>query len=150
VIHGGVGTTHISNSHHPVSATVNGTVYPSVWLFGGLGFLGEPFVVPPGQAGAFNSFQTTFTMNGHLEGFSDIDGLEPAGARLFAVDVTGSGVADIGPYRATSDNVWNTFDGFASFTFEAASPVNPRADDDGQRALWLVSRGRGEPDVAAR
>ena len=53
VIHGGVGTTHINNSNHPVSATVNGTVYPSVWLFGGLAFLGEPFVVPPGKAGAF-------------------------------------------------------------------------------------------------
>ena len=53
VIHGGVTTTNTGNAHHPVSATVNGTVYPSVWLFGSLAFLGAPFVVPPAQAGAF-------------------------------------------------------------------------------------------------
>ena len=149
VIHGGLRTTNTANSHHPVSATVNGTVYPSVWLFGSLAFLGAPFVVPPGQAGAFiNDFQTTFTMNGHLEGFSDVDGTQPAGARLFAVDVTGSGVAHIGPYRATSDNVWNSFDGGASFLFEAASPSpTPEPATMVLLASGLVIAGAAVPGV---
>ena len=113
-------------AHHPVSATVNGTFYPSAWLFGRLDFLGAPFVAPPAKAGEyppyppFDSLRTTFVMNGHLEGYADIDQTIP----LFTTTVTGSGLASVSGYRAFEDNVWSSYgiDGGAFFEF---TPENP-------------------------
>jgi len=119
VISGTVRPQSILNN--PGNATISGTFYPSVWLFGSLDFVGAPFVAPPAQPGAVvSSFQTTFVMNGHLEGYANRNQTGP----LFAVAVTGSGLASAGPYLAFDDNRWISppSSGAVNFTFSAADP----------------------------
>src|SRR4029077_19241948 len=77
-------------------------------------------VAPPAQPGAFvNNFQTTFVMNGHLEGYANRNQTGP----LFALAVTGSGAASAGPYRVSNNNLWfSPPSGDVGFTFSTANP----------------------------
>ena len=117
IVRGSVGTVTLGNNFYPLDQTVNGTFYPQSWLFGGLDFVGEPFVAPPAPTGAFRNFSTPFVVNGHLEGYADSNRTAP----LFAVTVTGSGVAYAG-YRVVNEDVWDRlFDGGTTFRFSPAS-----------------------------
>jgi hypothetical protein len=76
------------------SATVNGTFYPTVYLFGGLDLLGAPFVPPAAPMNTFVTFSTPFTMTGNLFGCSGNTatmGTCGSSTMLFSQSFTGSG-----------------------------------------------------------
>jgi hypothetical protein len=82
----------------PQFQMVDGVSYSSVFLRGGLSFVGDRFIAPPitPDTPDFQFFGTSMVMTGHLEGFSTFDG---AGAPLFSIDVTGRGRMSFGPFR---------------------------------------------------
>jgi hypothetical protein len=85
----------VSAGAHPV--TVNGVTYEAL-LSGTLNFVTTPFTTPAPPAGATfgtrQTFETTFTMTGNVEGFAPAGptGFD-RGARLFSISVTGRGLA---------------------------------------------------------
>jgi len=112
-------TNYFQSQTQGRSATVNGTLYPHVWLSGGLRFVGAPFVTPVAPEGTFEFFNTTFVMNGNLSGYGDPSLQTPP---LFAVSLTGSGDASTGPFRSLGSLWLATQGGGESYRFSAASP----------------------------
>jgi hypothetical protein len=131
VIHGGSSPEYsCCGSFHPThNVMINGVLYPSVWLSGGVNFIGAPFVAPSAPEGTYRSFETTFMMTGQLQGYSEYRFLygQNGGVPLFDVELTGTGIVRTGPYRVVSDGHggfdWNQRGG-DSFTFTDSS-MNP-------------------------
>jgi hypothetical protein len=95
------------------TATVKGTYYSSVFLYGSLDLLGAPFVAPAAPMNTFRDFSTSFTMNGHLIGCATPGTFNGTayvcgGSTLFSEDFTGSGIASTGPLRALDDGSGGT------------------------------------------
>lgn len=82
----------------PQFQMVNGVSYSSVFLRGGLSFVGGPFIAPPitPDTPDFQSFGTPMVMTGHLEAFSTHFAEGPP---LFSIDVIGRGRMGFGPFR---------------------------------------------------
>jgi hypothetical protein len=113
----------------PTAQMVNGTVYPSVFVSGGLSFTAVPFVAPPPDGAASVAFTTPFDMLGHISGFADFDQTIP----LFSVQVTGSGTATLGAtvLAADPDYIGQSL----VYGFEAPAPVPEPA------SLFLLGTG---------
>jgi hypothetical protein len=88
------------NPTAPRAEQVAGAEYSRVFLTGSFSFAAEPFTAPTAPQNTFRTFQTPFTMVGHVTGFGT-----PAfdGAPLFSVDLTGRGTAVAGDMRAIAD-----------------------------------------------
>jgi len=72
-------------------------------------------------------------MNGHLEGYANRNQTDP----LFAVAVTGSGLAGAGPDRTSDNNLWfSPPSGGVGFTF---SPANPSPTEEPATMVLLAS-----------
>lgn len=82
----------------PQFQMVNGVSYSSVFLRGGLSFVGDPFIAPPitPDTPDFQFFGTPMIMTGHLVAFSTFSAEGPP---LFSIDVTGRGRMGFGPFR---------------------------------------------------
>ena len=107
---------------------VRGTTFDQVVLQGQFSFSVVPFIAPTAPDLSFRTFQTPFTMTGHVNGFPDTDP-RFTGSPAFSVDVTGSGIASLGPMRAISQNdgrtAWIINSGGLNFSFSAANPDPP-------------------------
>jgi hypothetical protein len=113
------------------TATVSGTVYPSVFLFGSLDLRGSPFVAATAPMNTNMIFSTSFTMNGYLIGCSSNSAtwngtVYTCGSSrtLFSQSLTGSGFATTSA-RAIDDPSGRTLwlsRGADNFTFSPASP----------------------------
>jgi hypothetical protein len=110
-----VGTSMVN---HPVPATVNGTTYSSVWVRGQLSVTAIPFTVPFKPVGTAHTFSTPITMTGEFFGFSD----QAMTDQVFAVSLTGSGVATVGPAQVVDPNTYVIRSGGMGYQFAAAVP----------------------------
>ena len=109
------------------SARVNGTFYPTVFLFGSLDLLGTPFFAPPAPMNTFVTFSTPFTMTGNLFGCSGntvSSGTCGSSTMLFSQSFTGSGTVTT-TQRAIDDDRGGTFylgRGADNFSFSDPGP----------------------------
>jgi hypothetical protein len=99
----------------PTAQVVNGTQYPSAFLFGEVFVRPVPFVAPPTNGDSESRLTTPFDMQGQISGFADFVRTMP----LFSVAVTGGGTASL------SARVFgNVYVGQGVFyRFEAPSPT---------------------------
>lgn len=111
-------TTVGSSVNHTVTVTVNGTTYSSVWVRAQFSVAASPFVVPHAAAGTSNFFSTPITMTGEFDGFTD----QAMTNQVFAVSLSGSGVASIGPMNAIGDDTFILRSGGLGFRFATAVP----------------------------
>ncbi len=93
-------TSGASVMSHPVSATVNGTTYSSVWVRGQFAIAVSPLTVPQEAVGTSHFFSTPMSMTGQFAGYSD----QQMTNQVFSVSLSGSGIASIGPMRLVSDD----------------------------------------------
>jgi hypothetical protein len=103
---------------HPVTVTVSGTTYSSVWVRGQFSVSAAPFVVPHESVGSSNFFSTPFTMRGEFDGFSD----QTMTNQVFAVSLSGRGVASIGPMKAVPGDTFIMRSGGMSYIFAGSVP----------------------------
>jgi len=75
----------------PAAQVVNGTRYPSAFLFGEVFVKTVPFVAPPISGDSESLLTTPFDMRGQISGFADFGRT----MSLFSVAVTGGGTASI-------------------------------------------------------
>jgi regulation of enolase protein 1 (concanavalin A-like superfamily) len=111
-------TTVGSSVNHTVTVTVNGTTYSSVWVRTQFSVAATPFVVPHAAAGTSNFFSTPISMTGEFDGFTD----QAMTNQVFAVSLSGSGVASIGPMNAIGEDTFILRSGGLSFRFATAVP----------------------------
>jgi hypothetical protein len=129
-------TVGTSTMNHPVSATVNGTTYDSVWVKGRFSVVATPFTVPSEPAGASPVFSTPMTMMGEFFGYSD----QAMTNQVFAMSLSGSGVATIGPMRAISSDTYLLNCCALVYTFTTSVPAPWESNDIGSP---------GQPGVAS-
>jgi hypothetical protein len=103
---------------HPVTVTVNGTTYSSVWGTAQFSVSATPFVVPYEPISSSNFFSTPMAMTGEFDGFSD-----PAMTnQRFAVSLSGRGVASIGPMTSEPGDTFIMRSGGMSYIFAGSVP----------------------------
>ena len=112
-------TVGTSTTNHPVSATVNGTTYDSVWVRGQLSVAAIPFTVPFESVGSSRFFSTSITMTGQFFGYSD----QGMTNEVFAVSLTGSGVATIGPAQVVAPDTYLVRSGGMVYRFASSAPT---------------------------
>lgn len=112
-------TVGTATMNHPVSATVNGTTYPSVWVKGQFAFMAMPFTVPSEPVGSEQFFSTPVTMTGQFYGYSD----QAMTDQVFAVSLSGSGVATIGPMRVVAPDTYIMREGGVGYRLTSAVPA---------------------------
>lgn len=105
----------------PLSQRVEGTLYPAVWLSGGISLMVDPFVAPHTSQNGFMTFSQPFTMTGQINGFANRDLTGP----LFSVAVTGGGTTSV-TYRTFENDTYllPNFGG-QSFVFSAQPAETP-------------------------
>jgi hypothetical protein len=121
---------------------VRGTTFDRVVLQGQFSFSAVPFIAPTAPDLSYRTFQTPFTMAGHVNGFSDTDP-RFTGSPAFSVDVTGSGIASLGAMRAISQNdgrtAWIINSGGLNFSFSAPDPDPPSSTPEPGTLMLLGS-----------
>jgi len=124
-------TIPVTNAaNHPLAETYHGQQFQA-WVTGSLVITAKTFVAPHanGDGSTFQSFSTTFTMDGTITAYATSD---RTGTPLFSTDVSGSGTISAGPYRVVGDQyVMN--DGGEVFRFLAPTPSGlplPWGSDD--------------------
>jgi hypothetical protein len=120
-------TSGTSTMSHPVSATVNGTTYSSVWVKGQFTISAAPFTLPYEATGTSHFFSTPMTMTGQFLGYSDPEMTN----QVFAASLSGSGVASIGPMRVVADGLYVMNSGGLVYRFTAPLPAPWSSSDVG-------------------
>ena len=129
-------TVGTSRMNHPVSATINGTTYNSVWVKGRFSMMATAFTVPSEPAGTTQFFSAPMTMTGEFFGYSD----QAMTDQVFDVSLSGSGVASIGPMHAVSSDTYILNAGGLGYTFTTSVPAPWTSNDVGSP---------GQPGVAS-
>jgi hypothetical protein len=109
----------------PIPQTVNGVTYDPLFLSGFFALSATPFPAPTAQPDTISFFDAPFTMVGRLSGFATPDF---SGAPRFAIDLTGSGTATLGPMRAIAieeGTGWISTSGGLTFRFGESTPPSP-------------------------
>ena len=115
------GAAATNGGFHPLSQTVEGTVYRDAWLSGGLSLMVTPFVAPHTSQDGQVSFTLPFTMTGQINGFANSDLTGP----LFSVAVAGGGTTAV-TYRTFANDTYSLpHSGGQSFTFTAQPAETP-------------------------
>lgn len=103
---------------HPVTVTVNGTTYSSVWVRAEFSVSATPFVVPHEPIGRSKFFSTPIAMTGEFAGFSD----QAMTNQVFAVSLSGRGVASIGPMISVPGDTFIMRSGGMNYIFAGSVP----------------------------
>jgi len=117
---------------HPLSQTVEGTLYRDVWLSGGLSILVAPFVAPHTSTNGSVTFQLPFTMTGQINGFANSNLTGP----LFSASVAGGGTTTVTYRTFDNDTYALPHVGGQSFSFAAQPAATPEPG-----SMLLVASG---------
>jgi hypothetical protein len=112
----------VTSTNHPVVVTINGTTYSSVWVKGQLSVTASPFAVPHEPVGTSNFFRTPIVMTGEFFGYSD----QAMTNQVFAVSLSGGGIAAIGPMNAVTGDTFILRSGGMAYVFGAPVPSSWR------------------------
>ncbi len=104
---------------HPVSATVNGVTYASVWVAGQFTVTAAGFAVPHEALETTMFFSTPIAMTGQFAAYSDQAMSDP----LFTVALSGRGVASIGPMTLVAPDTYLLRSGGLVYQFTSCVPV---------------------------
>jgi hypothetical protein len=130
----------VTSTNHPVDATISGTMYSSVWVKGRFSVTAIPFAVPQEPVVSSNFFTAPITMTGEFFGFSD----QAMTNQVFAVSLSGGGVASIGPMNAVGGDTFILRSGGMGYVFAAPVPT-PWASADigsvGQPGIASFDKG---------